>query len=197
MNTGGSANTYQVTEAMEAHGQHMEQGLMSEMADLAQVAARRMRELAPKWRSELTNSIHVSTPQPGTWEIRPGVMHGLYRELGQPKGKGLPRFFDPAAKPIVDWLASKAFAGLGRVRRGSARFASRELELRDRYMGLSWHVMHKGLKAQPFVRPTHEEMAILVPQRMAAAAKRLLDQPRRLSVLLSAATARMKARGTA
>lgn len=176
MNTGGSANTFQVTQAMEAHGVAMERGLWQEMADLAQLAARTMRDKAPKWRTQLANSIHVSTPAPNTWEIRPGVAYGLYREKGQPKGKGLPRFFDPAAKPIVDWLASKAFAGLSRVRRGTARFSARELELRDRYMGLSRHVKFKGLKPQPFVQPTHEEMARLVPQRMAAAAQRLLAQ---------------------
>lgn len=169
-------SVYRVTAALEAHGVEMEREGWAEMARLAQEAARRMRELAPKWRSTLANSITVSTPAPNTWEVRPGVAYGLYREKGQAPGKHLPRFFDPAAKPIVDWLASKAFAGLKRVRLGTKRFTLRELELRDRYMGLSWAVKHRGLKAHPFVEPTAREFEKRVPQRMAALVKRLVEK---------------------
>lgn len=177
MNTGGSANTFQVTQAMEAHGVAMERGLWQEMANLAQLAARTMRDKAPKWRSTLTQSIHPTMPAPFTWEIGPASVHyAVYRERGQRPGKHLPAFGTPAAKDITEWLRNKAFAGLRRVSAGTKRFSARELELRDRYMGLSWHVKHKGLKPQPFVQPTHEEMARLVPQRMAAAAQRLLAQ---------------------
>ncbi len=163
----------QVTAAMQVHGTVMVQALVDEMAKLAQVTADKMRERSPKWRSNLVNSIKVTKPDEFVWEVRPGVAHGLYRELGQKPGKGLPRFFDPQAKPLVDWLQSQAFGGVKRVRKGTARFTARELELRDRYNALSWFVKRKGLKAQPFVQPTHDEMSVLVPQRMAAVVARL------------------------
>jgi hypothetical protein len=179
MNTAGDPGVYRVTAALEAHGQAMESALWGEMARLAQEAARKMRDLAPKWRSTLVNSIAVSMPAPNTWEVRPGVAHGLFREKGQRPGKHLPRFFDPAAQPIVDWLASKAFAGVRRARAGTKRFTARELELRDRYMGLSGHVKHKGLRAQPFVEPVALVMERTVPQRMAAVVQRLVEQANR------------------
>ena len=169
-------NAYGVHVFLEAHGAEMERAVWAEAARLAQETASKMRQLAPKWRSELTNSINVTMPAANTWEIRPGVAHGLYRELGQKPGKHLPRFFDPAAKPIVDWLESKAFAGLRRPRRGTKRFTARELELRDRYMGLSWHAKHKGFKAQPFVRPVAEPLMKEAPQRLHAVVRRMVAQ---------------------
>lgn len=163
-----SYNVHEVSLSLEAHGADMERQVWAELARTAQEAARRMRELAPKWRSELVNSIAVTMPAPNTWEIRPGAEHGLYREKGQRPGKHLPRFFDPAAKPIVDWLASHAFAGMRRVFKGTRSLLNRELELRDRYMGLSWHVFHHGLRAQPFVEPVAVVLERTLPQRVEA-----------------------------
>lgn len=168
-------NAHEIALRLDGHGAAMERELWAEMARIAQEAARKMRDLAPKWRSELVNSITVSMPAPLTWEIRPGVEHGLYREKGQRPGKHLPRFFDPAAKPIVDWLASKAFAGVRRAKVGSRKFQSRELELRDRYMGLSWHVKHKGLRAQPFVEPVAVDVQRTAPQRLEAVVAKALS----------------------
>lgn len=169
-------NAHEIAVQLDAHGAAMEREVWVGMADLAQQIARRMRELAPKWHTTLANSITVSMPAPNTWEIRPGVDYGLYVEAGRKPGKGLPRFFDPAAKPIVDWLASKAFVGLARVRKNTRRFMARELELRDRYMGLSRHVKFKGLKAHPFVEPTAKEFETVVPQRIAAIVQQLVDR---------------------
>lgn len=159
-------NAHEVSLSLELHGSEMEREVWAEMARIAQEAARKMRDLAPKWRSELVNSITVTMPAPNTWEIRPGAEHGLYREKGQRPGKHLPRFFDPAAKSIVDWLASKAFTGRRRASKGSRAFTNRELELRDRYMGLSWHVFHEGLRAQPFVEPVAVVLERTAPQRI-------------------------------
>lgn len=167
--------THQVVFALREHGQDMETTMASELDVLAQLAARRMRELAPKWRTELTNSIAVSSPEPLVREVRPGSAHGWYVEHGvKPGGKGLPRFFDPASGGIVAWLESKAFTGAPRVRLGTGKFTARELELRDRYEGLAWHVRHKGVKAQPFVAPTAREMEPVVLKRLDLAVRRVL-----------------------
>lgn len=169
-----TSNALEVSVALDAHGADMEREISNELTRLSREIVRRVRELAPKWRSELTNSIVPRPTGPLAWEIRPGVQHGLYRERGQRPGKHLPRFFDPAAKPIVDWLASKAFAGLKRVRQGTKRFTARELELRDRYMGLSWHVKRKGLRAQPFMEPVALVMQKVVPERLTAVVERMV-----------------------
>jgi len=169
-------NAHTIALNMQAHGTAMENALVAEMTKQAQLATRRMRELAPKFQSTLTNSIQMTRPMPMVWEVRPGVAYALYREKGTRPGKHLPRFFDPAAKPIVDWLAKTAFAKAPRVRKGTARFAAREMELRDRYMGLSWHAKRKGFKATPFVEPVAQDLANTLPAHMAAVARRLLAQ---------------------
>lgn len=169
-------NAHEVSAALDLHGEDLERQVADELARISREVSRRMRELAPKFRSELTNSIVPTPDGPMAWTIRPGVEHGIYREKGQRPGKGLPRYFDPAAKSIVDWLASKAFAGLSRVRKGTGRFTARELELRDRYMGLSWHVRRKGLRAQPFVEPVALVLERTFPQRMADYVERLVRE---------------------
>lgn len=166
---------HQVVFALREHGQDMETAMASELDVLAQLAARLMRKKAAKFRTELTNSIVASSPDPLTREIRPGSAHGWYVEHGvKPGGKGLPRFFDPASAGIVAWLESKAFFGAPRVRLGTGRFSARELELRDRYEGLAWHVRHRGVKAQPFVEPTAREMEPLMLSRLDLAGRRVL-----------------------
>lgn len=165
----------EIVFALQQHGQDMESEVTAELDKLAQIAARRMRELAPKWRTELTHSIVVSAPEPQVREVRPGVAYAPYVEEGvKPGGKGLPRFFDAANSSIVAWLGNKAFAGKARVRKGTGKFTARELELRDRYEGLAWHVRHHGTKAQPFFAPTAREMEELMPKRMDLAVRRVL-----------------------
>ncbi len=164
----------EILARFETHGAGLQDVLIDEMSQLAQETAAMERQLAPKWHSILVNSIHVQRDGLTQWSVRPGAQHGLYQEQGRKPGKGLPRFFDPAAKGIVDWLQSKAFAGTKRPRKGTKRFTARELELRDRYMGLSRHAKFKGLKATPFVEPTFNAMEPIVQQRCAAAAQRFL-----------------------
>lgn len=160
--------------AFQRHSAGMHSALVDELEAVAQLGAARMRAGAPKFRSELTNSILVDVPNETTREVRPGVAYAAAVEGGRQPGKGLPRFFDPASKSIVDWLEAQAFAGTRKPRKASAAFTARELELRDRYQGLAWHVRHKGLKAHPFVQPVADELASLFPQRMARRAEAVL-----------------------
>ena len=166
---------HQIAFALREHGQDMERELGAELDVLAQLAARTMRRMAAKWRTTLANSIAVSAPDAMTREVRPGVDYAVQVEEGiKPGGKGLPRFFDPASKGIVDWLESKAFTGQARVRKGTGAFTAREQMLRDRYEGLAWHIRHKGVKAQPFVEPTAKEMEPQVMRRLDLAVRRVL-----------------------
>lgn len=169
------SGVHQVVFALREHGADMERGVQDELDVLAQMAARTMKRLAAKHRSLLANSIHVSAPNATTREVSPGASYAEAVEKGvKPGGKGLPRFFDPASKNIVDWLQSKAFGAQARVRKGTGRFTARELLLRDRYEGLAWHIRHKGVKAQPFVEPTAKEMEPIVLKRLNLAVRRVL-----------------------
>lgn len=153
--------------------------LSGELDVMAQLAARRMKENAPKFQSTLVNSVHVDRPSDLVREIRPGVDYATYVEDGiKPGGKGLPRFFDPKSASIVTWLQGQARSGFvgpasakkkRAPRRGSKVFTAAMLDLRDRYEGLAWHVRHYGIKAQPFVRKTHDEMQPVIRPRLIAA----------------------------
>lgn len=169
------SGVHEVVFAFKQHGDDVEAAVRSELDVLAQMAARRMRELAPKFRSHLVNSIDVSSPDPMTRQISPGIHYSEAVEKGvKPGGKGLPRFLDPASNPIVQWLMKSAFKGKPRVRKGTMGEVMRNLELRDRYEGLAWHVRHKGIKAHPFVEPTAKEMEPEVLRRMDLAVRRVL-----------------------
>lgn len=169
------SGAHQVVFALREHGADMEREVGAELDVLAQMAARRMRELAPKFQTVLANSIHVSAPEAMAREVRPGVEHAWYVEEGvKPGGKGLPRFFDPASASIVAWLLGTAFGGRAKARKGSKAFTAAELELRDRYEGLAWHIRNKGVRAQPFVAPTAKEMEPTVLSRLDLAVRRAL-----------------------
>lgn len=171
---GERSNIQQLVVAFGQHGAAMERALLDELHDVAERGAALMRQKAPKHRSTLANSIRVHAPEPMTREIRPGVAYAAAVHDGRKPGKGLPRFFDPAAKSIVEWLEKKAFAGTRKPRKGTGRFTARELLLRDRYMGLSWHVRRHGIKGQPFAKETADELAPMFQARMAARAAREL-----------------------
>lgn len=171
-------DAYRISFAMQQHGADMDKGVGDELARLAQEAARMMQRLAPKSRSELVLSIAAKQTGEFEYEIRPVVPHAWYVEHGvKPGGKGLPRFFDFASGPIVAWLRTHPKGG-GKPGRAPAKGSKRarvfELELRDRYEGLAWHVRHHGVKASPFVAPTAEFMEKVLPQRMELAVRRVL-----------------------
>ncbi len=169
-----TANTHEVRIAMQAQGEGLQAALVAELARQAQEAVRFMKMRAPKWRSTLTNSIHAEQVSDVEWLVRPGVDYAQAVEEGRRPGKGLPRWSDPEAADIKAWLTSKAFAGRRRARRNSMKSVHENLELRDRYEGLAWHVRHRGVKAQPYVRPTAEMMRAQFPRRMELAARRYL-----------------------
>lgn len=173
------SGVHRVVFALREHGEDMEREMGRELDVLAQMAARTMRRLAAKGASSaLVNSIKVDEVQSAgvmTREIGPHVGYGWYVEHGVKRGgKGLPRFFDPASKSVVDWLKATAFSGQHKGRMGSRALQSQELELRDRYEGLAWHVRHFGVRAQPFVKPTAQEMEPLVLRRLDLAVRRVL-----------------------
>jgi hypothetical protein len=155
-----------------------------------------MKTLAAKGRnSNLVNSIRPTQVDDLTWDIGPNpdfvgkngerpFTYAAYVERGvKPGGKGLPRFFDPKAKSIVDWLESRPpsrFMGPPRQGRkhkakmGSPALQRDEKDLRSRYFGLFLHVRKFGIKAQPFVEPTAKEMEPVVLTRMNEAVRRVL-----------------------
>lgn len=161
-----TTTTHQLRAAIVAEGEGLIGALIDELARLAQEAARLMKNRAPKWRSTLTNSIHAVQISSTEWDVGPGVEYSRAVEEGvKPGGKGLPRWSDAGAADIKAWLTSKAFAGRRRARRNSMKAVHENLELRDRYEGLAWHVRHFGVKANPYVAPTVEMMRrIFVPR---------------------------------
>lgn len=175
--------THRIAFALREHGQDVERELGSELDVIAQMATDFMRRLVPKHENYLLNSIKWSSPDAMTREVRPGVDYAPYVEDGiKPGGKGLPRFADPKSKNIVDWLESKNPSGFmgphrkerKRVRKNSMSAVYANLELRDRYEGLAWHVRHFGVKAQPFVEPTAKAMEPVVLRRLDLAVRRAL-----------------------
>ena len=166
-------NSISVELALEQLGKNVRSAVANELDVLAAKTARLMKQNAPKFRSTLTNSVYVIGISELEREIAPGVDYAPYVEDGiKPGGKGLPRFFDPKSASIMDWLQSHPRGGGTRkrqARRGSRVFTAAMLDLRDRYEGLAWHVRHYGIKAQPFVRKTYDEMAPLVRPRLMAA----------------------------
>lgn len=165
-----------VVLALMAHGADVEREVTAELGVVAQLMARTARRLAPKAQSTLVNSIRADQDGPAAWTVSAGVEYSQAVEDGiKPGGKGLPRFFDTASKSIVDWLQGRAFAGQHKPRKGSKALAARELELRDRYEGLAWHIRNFGVKAQPFFGPAVDEIEPVFFDRLAAAANRAMD----------------------
>ena len=169
-----TTNIRQVTIALRSEGEGLLNAVVDELARLAQEAVNFMRMQAPKWRSTLTNSIRADKVSDHEWSIGPGVDYGRAVEEGRGPGKGLPRWSDPAAADIVAWLTTKVFAGRRRAKRTSMNAVNENLELRDRYQGLAWHVRHKGIKAHPFAAPTLDMMERAFPARLELAARRYL-----------------------
>lgn len=161
-----SMDTRAVTAGLPAHWAQMEGALADMMARVAQEAVRLMKNRVTKWRTTLANSIHAEAVSRFEWDVRPGVDYADAVETGSRPGRGLPRWTDPAAADIKAWLESKVFKGRTRARKGRMGQVMESLELRDRYQGLSWHVRHHGVKANPYIRPTADLMRRVFPQRV-------------------------------
>lgn len=175
-------NARQIAVALHAHGEDVQQSVAANLSRIAQEAVRDMRRRAPKFQTALTNSISATYVAQAHYRIDVGAAHGAAVEHGRKPGKGLPRFFDPAAADMVAWLERNrashwaAFAGpLARGQKrlskkprvGGKRFTEQELELRDRYMAVSRKVKFKGIKAQPFFTPVVDELQRTMPQLLA------------------------------
>ena len=169
-----TTNIRQVTIALRSEGEGLLNAVVDELARLAQEAVNFMRMQAPKWRSELVNTMRADKVSADEWHIGHATDYGQAVEEGRAPGKGLPRWGDPAAADIVAWLTTKVFAGRRRAKRTSMNAVNENLELRDRYEGLAWHVRHKGIKAHPFAAPTLDMMERAFPARLELAARRYL-----------------------
>ena len=166
---------HRIVVALREHGQDVEREVATEMHTIAGLAAQMMRRLAAKNNSTLVQSILPTKVDAMTWDVGPHVDYAPFVEDGvKPGGKGLPRFLDPEARSIVSWLQKKAFSGQPRVRKNSMAAVHRNLELRDRYEGLAWHIRHFGVKAQPFVAPTADAMEPIMLSRLDLAVRRAL-----------------------
>lgn len=172
-------NAHAVAAKLQAAGQQVPAQVRAEMDSLAQRIAATMRRRAPKFRTTLAQSIRHEEQAPFDWLIRPHTDYADDVERGRKPGKHLPRFFDPASASIVAWLESRLTSAARKAnpryrpgKLGSARRTAAELELRDRYMGLSWHVKHHGLKPSPYVKPTADEWRPKVPPSLAMAVQR-------------------------
>lgn len=180
MATAQVLNVHQIVFALEQHGRDMEQAVQDELHTLAGMAASRMKILAPKFQSFMTNSINVKKTGDMEYEVRPAVGYAPFVEYGiKPGGKGLPRFFDPASAQIVEWLKRTPNKKTGatfnrRAVKGSKVFQASMLSLRDRYEGLAWHIRKEGVKPHPFVEPVHDEMKPIVLKNLSEAVRRVL-----------------------
>jgi hypothetical protein len=169
--------TSRVILAMRQVPAATEHELAGELDALGQLVARRMRAKARKFRTLMTNSVTVQSPEPLVREIGPTVGYADAQEEGvRPGGKGLPKFSDPAAADIIAWLRTKAFSGRARARPNSMAAVRADLELRDRYEGLAWHIRHKGVKPGPFIKSALDELEPVIRVRLQAAAERALAQ---------------------
>lgn len=178
-------NAHAVAGKLLGAAAHIEGEVHGQMASLAQRIAATMRQRAPKFRTTLAQSIRHDENARFDFVIRPHTDYADDVERGRKPGKHLPRFFDPASASIVAWLESRISSHARRLnpkfrpgKLGSARRTAAELELRDRYMALSWHVKHHGLKAHPYVKPTADEWRPRVPPELTLAVRRGLQLAR-------------------
>lgn len=167
-------NAHQVAARMRAMPGAAQSAVEPVFVAQVQRVAGLMREKAPKFRSTLTNSVGVERRGPLDAVVKPNTAWAFYKEKGTKPGKGVPRFSDPEAADLIAWLESKITsayraAGKSKPRRNTMAAVQRNLELRDRYEGLAWHIRHHGTKAQPYIEPTAVEMAAIVARELRAA----------------------------
>lgn len=175
-------NAGEVADRLGRVGLAVRAQLRQEIELRGQVAAAVMRRQAPKYRSTLANSVKVQEEH-GTDVlavlVKPTEDYAGWVHRGRKPGKGLPRFFSDGAKSIVAWLEDRindtrraADPRWRKARVGTQRRTGYELELRDRYMALSRAVKLRGLKANPFVTRTADEVRGPTIQALVAAVQR-------------------------
>lgn len=175
-------------QAAAAHLRRVQQAVRAELqralAELAQRTAARMRQEAPKALSTLANSVAATPDDPAglAWLVRPAADYAAWVNRGRQPGRGLPRYFDPAAASAVAWLearigdTARALAPRWRPGRiGSATRTQAELALRDRYIAWSRHVRRHGIAPNPYLARTRDAMARPVADGLAAAVRRGLQ----------------------
>jgi hypothetical protein len=189
MTDGIQHNAHQVAQRYRGAAAALRGELSSTLDWLGPRVAVTMKQEAPKYLSTLTNSVTVVREDALSRLVKPTAAHAYNVEKGRKPGKGLPRFYDPAAKSAVGWLESKLNGALraanpkyrpGRI--GSKRRTAFEQELKDRYMAWSRHVKLKGIKADPFVRRTTDQWRQLAPAALRAAVRRGLEGNTRIEV---------------
>ena len=165
-----TVNVREVMVSLDKLATGVPKSVSDELTNLAARITVAMKARAPKFQSHLVESIKDYAPSELVREVRVGSVYGIYQEEGiKPGGKGLPKWTDPAAASIKEWLERTVFKGQRKPASNTMKAVMRDLELRDRYEGLAWHIRHKGVRAQPFVKPTYDEMAPMVQQRLQAA----------------------------
>lgn len=160
-------NASEVADRLGRVGLAVRAQLRQELDLRGQLAAGVMRREAPKWRSTLANSVRVRPEHAADLAVYvyPAADYAGWVHRGRKPGRGLPRFFSPAAASIVAWLEDRiadtrraADPRWRKARVGTQRRTAAELELRDRYMALSRAVKARGLKANPFVTRTADQV---------------------------------------
>lgn len=175
-------NAHDIARRWRGAAGQLEREMAATLDYLAPRVAATMKTEAPKHRSTLTNSITVVNEGRLSRLVRPSVDYAVWVHQGRKPGKGLPRFFDPAAASAVGWLEARLGAAARatnpkwrKARLGSKRRTAYELELRERYMAWSRHVKLHGIKADPFVTRTAQQWRGLAPAALRAAVRRTLD----------------------
>jgi hypothetical protein len=166
-----------VAVRVHAAAQRVRGELSAELRLLSERVAAAMRLASPKFRTLLANSVRFEERSTFEWFVGPHTDYAKWVSKGRKPGRGLPRFFDPAAAQIVAWLEAHPPGGgtFTRPRRGSAAAVRHELELRDRYMALSRYVKARGIKPDTYIEDTAAEFREIVPRDLAAAVHRALE----------------------
>lgn len=125
----------------------------------AQLVAREAMNRVNTKHGALVNSIGVAPLTQGGamgHEVRPGVAHAPYVELGTGPAAGRPKYY-PNPDTLLDYLkTTPSSRRFGWARAGSKKRASQQQELQDRAASWAWHIYNHGTKAHPFMRPAAE-----------------------------------------
>lgn len=175
---------HEIIFALREHGDDVAREVRAELADVAQFAARTMKNLAAQRSGKpaggfgtLVNSIKADKIDADTWDIAPHTDYAIHVEQGvKPGGKGLPRYLASGGKShnIVQWLRTVAYTGLRLPRKGSKKRKLYEDDIRNRYFGLAKHIRQFGVKANPFVEPTATALEPVVIDRLTQAVSRAM-----------------------